>query len=423
MLQRTVTEGQEDPVCSSEHRPESRSPMKNLTQLSQLDRDRLLTQEPQAYDLSTPAHELGYALGAIVYTPGTRVTLRADLGKLAEQGASAVIIDLEDAVPEELVSAAESNVVTQLLQLPGPGPSVPLIFIRVRHAEQLPELARRLGATALNRLAGFVFPKFNRNSAPRYLSAFAEANEIADGHGLLFMPIIETADLLHLESRNPELQHLHRIIQDNSSRVPMVHIGTTDLSAIYGLRRNVGATVYDLGVVAQCIYDTVNVFSRSAVHDVPGAGVSGIHVASHEAQSQVLLCEEQTPDGSGLAFQFGDPDPLFQCRWSEVLGHVEGGQVAALLHVHVRQEVRHDRVVCDVAVTLVECRVRLGGLPVGVERALDACHPAAEPFTDLLGSESFGGSAQGIAHGRRLEQSYGLAVQQGFLSHYVLLWW
>jgi citrate lyase beta subunit len=78
------------------------------------------------------------------------------------------------------------------------------------------------------------------------------------------MPILESSKVMYRESRVDELTKLHRIIANNRELVLNIRIGVTDLCGLYSIRRSPETTIYDIGVVRDCISDIVNFFSRAA---------------------------------------------------------------------------------------------------------------------------------------------------------------
>jgi hypothetical protein len=76
------------------------------------------------------------------------------------------------------------------------------------------------------------------------------------------MPVIETPDVIHLETRRRQLLALRGLLDDNRERVLAVRVGATDLSSVYGLRRHPDLTIWDVGVVAGLLTDLINVLGR-----------------------------------------------------------------------------------------------------------------------------------------------------------------
>jgi len=235
-------------------------------------RGRLFLEQPAAFDRDADAAVLSTALGATLYSPATRTTLQADIRKQAARGVVSMVLCLEDAIADHEVPGGEANLVAQLTELnSGAGlEGIPLLFIRVRTPEQITDLTRRLGP-AIGLLTGFVVPKFTEESGGAFLEALADA-EAASGHRLFVMPVLESPELAHLETRREQLFGISRLLEKYRERILAVRLGVTDLCSAYGLRRSADLTAYDVALVAGVIGDVVNVLGRA---DGSGYTVTG----------------------------------------------------------------------------------------------------------------------------------------------------
>ncbi|WP_320782416.1 HpcH/HpaI aldolase/citrate lyase family protein [Streptomyces sp. CRN 30] len=234
-------------------------------------RKRLFHQEPATFTADSPARLLSAALGATLYSPATRPNLADDILKQAANGVVSMVLCLEDSIDDADVPAGEENLVRHLTDLAGrPGADLPLLFVRVRAPEQIPDLVRRLGA-AVRTLSGFVLPKFTEERGIPFLEALADA-EAATGRRLFAMPVLESPDLLYLESRVPALEGIYRAVDKYRDRVLALRLGVTDFCSSYGLRRAPDMTAYDVQIVASVIADVVNTLGRA---DGTGFTVTG----------------------------------------------------------------------------------------------------------------------------------------------------
>ncbi|MFI5803217.1 HpcH/HpaI aldolase/citrate lyase family protein [Streptomyces sp. NPDC051561] len=236
-------------------------------------RKQLFHQEPCEFDENSPAPLLAAALGATLYSPATRPRLAADVRKQAGRGVVSMVLCLEDSIDDAEVAGAEENLVRQFADLaehagttvPAPGtehsPAVPLLFVRVREPGQIPDLVHRLGDSA-RFLSGFVLPKFTEERGVPFLEALTEA-EAASGQRLFAMPVLESPELLHLETRAETLGGIARTVDKYRDRVLALRLGVTDFCSAYGLRRAPDMTAYDVQIVAGAIGDVVNVLGRS----------------------------------------------------------------------------------------------------------------------------------------------------------------
>ncbi|SDJ53707.1 Citrate lyase beta subunit [Frankineae bacterium MT45] len=246
--------------------------MRHFHFLSKSERSRLFYREPEDFSADGDGELLAIALGATLYTPGTRRTLAEDLAKRNAEGLVSSVICLEDSVPDAEVASAELNVVEQIREYAGRGGggpvNGPLIFVRVRSADQIATVVAGLGEH-VDVLTGFVLPKFTPQNGAAFLDAVEKAS--ADiGRQLLAMPVIESPEVIFAESRTATLLAVRELLNAHRSCVLAVRIGATDLSSVFGLRRARGLTVYDVRIIADVIADVVNVLGR-----IDPAGAAG----------------------------------------------------------------------------------------------------------------------------------------------------
>ncbi|MEU9041313.1 MULTISPECIES: HpcH/HpaI aldolase/citrate lyase family protein [unclassified Kitasatospora] len=248
--------------------------MRHFGHLAEDVRGRLFLEQPRAFTAQSEPEVLATALGGTLYSPATRPALAADIRKQAARGVVSMVLCLEDAIADHEVDAGERNLVEQLNDLVKDftdcAQSHPLLFIRVRAAAQIPDLAQRLGP-AVELLSGFVLPKFTPENGGAYLAALAAA-EAATGRRLFAMPVLESPELAHLETRREQLFGIAELLAGHRERVLAVRLGVTDLCSAYGLRRSPDLTAYDVALVAAVIGDVVNVLGRA---DGTGHTVTG----------------------------------------------------------------------------------------------------------------------------------------------------
>jgi citrate lyase beta subunit len=249
--------------------------MRHFGQLAPEVRRGLFHREPVEFTADAPGHTLAAALGATLYCPATRPGLAADVIKQTRRGVVSMVLCLEDSIGDADVAAAETNLVQQLVQLDAemsePGqPDVPLLFVRVREPGQITDLVARLGPAG-RLLSGFVLPKFTEERGIPFLEALAEA-EAATGRRLFAMPVLESPELLHSETRAGTLAGIARTVDKYRERVLALRLGVTDFCSAYGLRRTPEMTAYDVQLVASVIGDVVNVLGRA---DGTGYTVTG----------------------------------------------------------------------------------------------------------------------------------------------------
>lgn len=219
---------------------------------------------------------LEHALGATLYMPATRKAIAQEIidGKLT--GLMSMVLCLEDAIGDNEVTKAEEAVVQHIRQLSNAitkgvisQDDIPLIFMRIRNVDQMRRITERLAENS-SMLAGFVFPKFLAGNGYEYLTALDKINKYQK-NPLYGMPILESPEIIYIESRHKSLLEIKSLLDQYRHLILNVRIGATDFSGLFGLRRSPDMTIYDIGVIGNCITDIINVFTRPGNHyTMPG---------------------------------------------------------------------------------------------------------------------------------------------------------
>jgi citrate lyase beta subunit len=224
--------------------------------------------DPIDFNKNTDKNELQYCLGATLYMPGTKDILDKILKKKLTDLTSFVMC-FEDAIQEEDLQNAEENVLAHLDGITSAIEQdlltideIPLMFLRVRNPEQFKSFSKKLMPKHTNVLSGFTFPKFNSHNAGDYFKTLERLCAKTDT--LLYgMPILEGEILAHRETRNDELLILKRILKPFKEAVLNIRVGGTDFSSIWGVRRGVNYSIYDILPVRDCLSDILNFFNRA----------------------------------------------------------------------------------------------------------------------------------------------------------------
>ncbi|MFI8005943.1 HpcH/HpaI aldolase/citrate lyase family protein [Streptomyces sp. NPDC086010] len=235
--------------------------MRHFGHISPAVREGLFFREPCAFTAGSSAQVLSAALGATLYSPATRPRLADDVVKQVSRGVVSMVLCLEDSIDDAEVVDAEANLVRQFAELEQRAVDVPLLFIRVREPQQISDLVRRFGSS-VRLLSGFVLPKFTEERGELFLEALTEA-EADSGHRLFAMPVLESPELLHLETRSETLRGIARTVDKYRERILALRLGVTDFCSAYGLRRAPDMTAYDVQIVGAVIGDVVNVLGRA----------------------------------------------------------------------------------------------------------------------------------------------------------------
>lgn len=240
--------------------------MKLFSNLYEKELESLFYLKPGRFSKYSEREELSFALGATLYMPATREGIHQELMVKKHDGLASMVICLEDSIADHEVEYAETKLVSELKHLNEAidkgyisDDELPLVFIRIRSLDQLKSIAAK-AEESMKVLAGIVIPKFEPISGREILQFIKSLNGIVSP--MYAMPILETKRIIEKETRLEELLTIKRVADEFRELILNVRIGATDFSGLYGIRRNADTTVYDIGVIRECISDIVNVFLR-----------------------------------------------------------------------------------------------------------------------------------------------------------------
>ncbi|MET3696029.1 citrate lyase beta subunit [Bacillus oleivorans] len=240
--------------------------MQYFSHISKADQAKLFYKMPQIFSKSSARDELQYALGAALYMPATIPNIRDRLFSGQLQGLTTAVICLEDAISDGEVKEAEIKLIREIKSIHSMMLSgflhideLPLLFLRVRSPEQLEYLVTELG-TSMEVLTGIAIPKFSTANGLPYLQLVRKVNdEIAP---LYALPILESKQIIFKDTRYEELKALQQMFSEFREIILNIRIGATDFSGLYGIRRPIDSTIYDIAVVRDVIADIINYFGR-----------------------------------------------------------------------------------------------------------------------------------------------------------------
>ncbi|WP_433712599.1 HpcH/HpaI aldolase/citrate lyase family protein [Nocardia sp. CA-084685] len=276
-------------------------PLRHFRQLHGPEARRLFHRQPEPFGEDADREILAFALGATLYAPATRADLAPTISKRAARGVCSMVIDLEDAVADHEVEFAKRQTVETLNLLADSQDPNPLLFVRVRDADTVTEIVEQLGTGAMA-LTGFVFPKFDSASGPKYLAALEAAAERLN-RPVYGMPVLESPALVHRQTRDQELTQIASLLGEYRERILAVRIGATDMCSTFGIRRDRDLTIYDVRVVADVIADIVNYLGRS---DGTGFVITGPvweYFADHERMFRPLLRTAPFEESDAVPFR------------------------------------------------------------------------------------------------------------------------
>ena len=205
----------------------------------------------------------GYDVGALMYCPAhAHGTIADTLMREQYPKPFSLAFCLEDTVPEAVVKDAEQELFQILQQissnLAGRSFYLPLIFVRVRTPRQLRKLAA-LYSPFTQILRGFILPKFFVENCADYIQAIQELS--ASYPSYYYMPIFESASMIDLHTRYENLSLVKHQLDTVSEKILNIRVGGNDLSHVFGLRRTVHDTIYDIKPVSNLLIDIVTTFA------------------------------------------------------------------------------------------------------------------------------------------------------------------
>ena len=204
---------------------------------------------------------LSYCVGGLLYTPAANTGIVDKILNGSYEKLTSVALCLEDSIMDSGLHKAEEVLLRTLYRL---GESemhrseMPLLFVRVRNPEHLQYIHKLLGSQA-DMLTGYILPKFDMSNAEEYTDVLVRIN--SNCRSVVYgMPILESKEIITKSTRMNSLDQLHQLLTSIQHYVLNVRVGGNDFCNLYGLRRPVHQTIYDIGVVRDALIDIVNCF-------------------------------------------------------------------------------------------------------------------------------------------------------------------
>lgn len=259
--------------------------------------DFQFVEKPIEFNKYTERNLLQYCLGATLYMPGTIDIVDKILNKRMP-GLTSMVMCFEDAIREKDLSEAEINVIQHLDKIAealNTGAithnDIPLTFLRVRNTEQFRSFAAKLAPNRAEVLSGFVFPKFYSSNGHEYFRCLELLNKELDV-SLYGMPILEGRTIALKETRAAELDIIKNLLTAYKDIVLNIRVGATDFSSIFGVRRGINYSIYDILTVRDCLSDILNYFAREGDECVISAPVWEYFLADKEEDLDHLLHDD-----------------------------------------------------------------------------------------------------------------------------------
>jgi len=227
------------------------------------------------WNKNTPQEILKYAIGALLYTPATHVSIAQDIITSKNKNLKSIALCLEDAINDDSIEYAEKQLINTFselymfankdcLNIDG----FPLIFIRVRDSSQMKRVFAKLKNFA-ELITGFILPKYDTVNADKFTYELHDINSQIKNGKIYVMPIIESSSVIGLESRAETLTKIKGTLDNIMNYVLNVRVGGNDLCNQFGFRRNKYNTIYDIGVMNNILADIINVFGQEYIVSAP----------------------------------------------------------------------------------------------------------------------------------------------------------
>ncbi len=189
-------------------------------------------------------------LGGTLFVPASHKNLEAVLSGEKYPSLRSVVIDFEDGLADtdrpEALKRLE-NILADLKK------SRLLRFIRPQDPQMLKVLLEQKN---IDKLDGFILPKFRLGNAKEYLSLFPLS---ASPFTHFLMPSIEGEELFDTQ----KLQKLREMLLPYREQIVCIRFGAEDMLRQLGIRRPAEASIYDMLAPAQVIANLIGIFKPS----------------------------------------------------------------------------------------------------------------------------------------------------------------
>ena len=241
--------------------------MRHYEHLSQDKIEKIFFKTASSFSKYTNIEELKYALGATLYIPGIHPKIHEYLLNRKYVSLTTMVICLEDSIGDREVEKAEKNVKDIFCKLDQDikmgnidENNLPILFIRTRNTNQLKRVLKV--KEIVKYITGINIPKFNSVEGEYQLKLIQEASMYYE-IPIYAMPIIETKEVIDLRTGSKELGSIKDIALEYREQILNIRIGATDFTGIFGIRRSIDATIYDIGVMNECISRIINYFGQA----------------------------------------------------------------------------------------------------------------------------------------------------------------
>lgn len=208
-----------------------------------------------------------YSIGGLLYAPAMNKKVPQKVKNGDFPNLTSLAFCLEDTIKDECLEEAENSLKEVLAELEGIQGKLPLIFIRIRTPEHMRHVMELYDLFA-DIITGYILPKFDLSNMDDYIALIKKVNRDKDKKNYI-MPILESRMVADIGTRIGTLSKIKEGLDTVKEYVLNVRVGGNDFCNLYGLRRSVNQSIYDIGVIRDIFVDIINIFASDYVVSGP----------------------------------------------------------------------------------------------------------------------------------------------------------
>lgn len=213
--------------------------------------------------------KITYEVGALMYSPAINKKVADMIRSQKYKNKYSLALCLEDSICDDMVGVAQEQVIKTLKEVTNLDNTIniPKIFIRIREPKQILEIFDKL-EEGKKVLTGFLIPKYSLENCDKYNEIIIDINQKSNKK-IYLMPILESSDIINLDTRMMYLKKLKEKIDEIKEFVLNIRVGGNDFCKEFRTRRNYNQTIYDITPVRNILSDILTIFSREYVVSGP----------------------------------------------------------------------------------------------------------------------------------------------------------
>ena len=207
---------------------------------------------------------LQYKVGGLLYMPAFQRNIVKKISAKELPRLTSAAFCLEDSIQDAALDEAEAALKIILRELEKlDTENLPLVFVRIRSPRHLEIFHEEIGSRS-KILTGYILPKVDMQNVGGFIPLVKSIN--ADrAKPIYVMPTLESERIASILTRRTELLSLKQAFDEIKPVVLNIRVGVNDFCKLYGLRRTINQTIYDIGVVRDVLSDIINVFGKDYV--------------------------------------------------------------------------------------------------------------------------------------------------------------